>query len=122
MPEVLSLLPPSLPGWLGASGVAGVGFAFTKWFLEWVGGRMDKRAAALDAGTQRLIEGLEKRLDSVTERLNVVERDLADCKLKHADAEAEVMRLQAMMQGYGDARQRVQTELSAGKLTVKKGE
>ncbi len=112
MPDILSMIPNWLLGGFGAGG----GFAIFKWGAEAIFGRLDKRAAALDAGTQRLMDGMEKRLDAVSRRLDVVERELAECTLKHAKAEAEVMRLTAMMQGYGDARDKVQTEVAAVKL------
>lgn len=119
MSGMISYLPPSLPGWLGAGGIAGVGFAFAKWFLEYVGGRMDKRAAALDAGTQRLIEGLEKRVNALTDRLDQVERDLAECNHKHALAEAEVAKLNAILLSRGEIRERAQLIVAAERLTDK---
>jgi uncharacterized protein YPO0396 len=70
---------------------------------------MDDR---IDAGTQRLIQNLEKRLDAVTERLDQAEDDLAECKRLHAASDAEVMRLKATLQGYGDARQMLQIDRS----------
>ena len=113
---------PELVALWGASGVgAGGGFFIIKWLFEYVGGRMDKRAAALDQGTQLLIEGLEKRLDTVTERLDRVERDLADCRYKHAESEAEVLRLKAMMQGAGDAREHAALIIAAEKQAGKDG-
>lgn len=83
-----------------ASGVGG-GFAASffalKWLVEYFGGRMDKRAAALDAGTQRLMERLEARVDELTKRVQTVERELADCQTKHAESEAKAARLEALI-------------------------
>lgn len=69
---------------------------------------MDRRADALDKGTQRLIEQLEKRVGQLEARLEKAEDALAECNRKHAESEAEVMRLKAVMQGYGEARDKVQ--------------
>lgn len=80
---------------LGVSG--GAGFFTVKWLFEYFGGRMDRRADALDQGTERLIAGLEKRLNAVTERLDKVERELADCQEKHAESEAKAARLEALI-------------------------
>lgn len=113
MPDWLS----NVPAWASFGVGAGGGFVAFKFFLEWIAGRMDKRSDAIDAGTQRLIDGLEKRLTAVTERLDLVEKELADCKRRHAESEAEVLRLKAIMQGQGDARQHAQLIVSneAGK-------
>lgn len=80
---------------VGVSG--GAGFFTLRWAFEYFGGRMDKRAAALDAGTQRLMERLEARVDELTKRVTTVERELADCQSKHAEAEAKAARLEALI-------------------------
>ncbi len=93
-----------------------------RWVITLVAGRLDKREARLDVGTQRLIDGMEaqiealtKRLMVVTERLDDVEDELRQCKTRHAESDAEVTRLKAMMQGYGDARDKAQLIVSAEK-------
>lgn len=58
---------------------------------------MDKRAAALDAGTQRLMERLEARVDELTKRVTTVEHELADCQKKHAESEAKAARFEALL-------------------------
>jgi len=79
-------------------GVGGsAGFFALKWVFEYFGGRMDKRAAALDAGTERLLERLEKRVDELTKRVSTVEQELADCQKKHAESEAKAARLEALI-------------------------
>lgn len=80
---------------VGVSG--GAGFFALKWLVEYFGGRMDKRAAALDAGTQRLMERLEARVDELTKRVTTVEKELADCQSKHAESEAKAARLEALI-------------------------
>lgn len=80
---------------VGVSG--GAGFFALKWVFEYFGGRMDKRAAALDAGTDRLLARLEKRVDELTTRVQTVEKELADCQSKHAESEAKAARLEALI-------------------------
>lgn len=81
----------------GAGVSGGAGFFALKWLVEYFGGRMDKRAAALDAGTQRLMERLEARVDELTNRVTTVEKELAECQSKHAESEAKAARLEALI-------------------------
>ena len=80
-------------GWLAAGAGAGGGFCAIRWVFEYIGGRMDRRAEALDAGTQQLINNLQSRLTTVEARLDKAETELAECRAKHATSEAEVARL-----------------------------
>lgn len=116
---VMELLESGL-GWVGLGAGGGASFFTLKWFIDWLGGRVDKREATLDAGvqrldvgTQRLIDNLTNRLDDVTSRLSAVEHDLAECRHNHAEAEAKVARLEATMQGFGDARQQAANIVAA---------
>ena len=111
---------------LGLGG--GAGFFFIKWLFEYLGGRMDKRADRIDAGTDKLIENLQKQVEDLLAREKVrevrlakVEDDLADCKRRHAESDAEVMRLKAIMQGRGEVRDRVQSIVAAEVLADRKG-
>lgn len=120
MPESLTQLVETLPAWVGLGAGGGAGFYMLKWLIEWFTGRVDKREASLDSGvqrldaaTQRLIENLQRRLDDVTERLSLVEDELAECRTQHATAEAKVMRLEATVQGLGDARQQAANIIAA---------
>lgn len=99
--------------WATAGVGSGVGFLFVKWFVEWVSGRVDKRRDDLDAGNSRLLAALEKRVAALTERLEKVEDDLIECKRMHSQSEAERMRLAALLQGYGDARNVEQIDRAA---------
>lgn len=116
---VTELLQSGL-GWVGIGAGGGASFFTLKWFIDWLGGRVDKREATLDAGvqrldlaTQRLIENLQKRLDDVTDRMSIVEHELAECRSQHSEARAEVMQLRAMVQGFGDARQQAANIVAA---------
>ena len=115
MPDWLA----NVPAWASFGVGAGGGFVAFKFLLEWLAGRMDKQREGIDAGTQRLIAGLEKRLEAVTVRLDDVEKELADCKRRHAESEAEVLRLKAIMRGMGDARQHAQLIVSSEKKEAK---
>lgn len=106
---------------LGAGG--GVGFFFVKWLFEFFGGRMDKRADRLDAGTDKLIAQLQGQVEALLERekqhvarLEKVEDELAECKRRHAESDAEVMRLKAILQGRGEMRERAAVIVAAEKL------
>jgi chromosome segregation ATPase len=112
----------TLPSWAAAGGGAGAGFFLLKFILEWIGGRVDKReeantasAARLDAATYKLIETLEKRMEDLTTRLDLVENELVHCRAQHAQCEAELTRLRAAVQGLGDARQQAANIVAAEK-------
>lgn len=104
----------------GIGGGATIAFLFIKWVVEHFGGRMDKRADRLDAGTATLISQLQGQVAALLERekmreerLSNVEGELAECKRRHADADAELMRLKAIQQGRGEMRDRAQVIVSA---------
>lgn len=110
----------SFPRWLALGGGAGGSFVLIKWVLEQLLGRVQQRESAIDAGTQRLIEGLERRLtqeshryDELEMRLEAFRHDLDECRKKHLESESEVIRLKAMVAGLGDARQHAQLIISA---------
>ncbi|RIV79588.1 hypothetical protein [Pelagerythrobacter aerophilus] len=112
---------------LGAGG--GVGFFFVKWLFEFFGGRMDKQADRLDAGTNLLITQLQGQVTALLERekhreerLRVVEDELAECKRRHAESDAEVHRLKAIMQGRGEMRERAAVIVAAEKLEERRQE
>lgn len=101
---------------LAASGSAGAGFGFMflviRWLANFIAGRMDKKEEHLDAATKRLFDGMEQQIEGLRseckdlrERVSEHGRELADCRRKHAESEAEVMQLKALLQGQGDARQ-----------------
>lgn len=104
----------------GAGAGAGGGFFMVKWAVEWVAGRLDKREARLDASTDKLIAAQDRRIDALTTRLDAVERLLADCQRKHAESEATVLRLQAIIDGKGEIAQRAQAIVAADRLAEKR--
>jgi septal ring factor EnvC (AmiA/AmiB activator) len=113
----------TLPSWAAAGGGVGAGFFFAKYALEWLGGRLDKREAAvaarderLDVSTQKLIGTLEERMSNLTARLDRVEEELINCRAQHAQCEAELTRLRATVQGLGDAKQHAQSIIAAERL------
>lgn len=112
-----------------AGGSFGLVFVAVRWTANFIAGRMDKKEAQIDAGTQHLIEHLREQVTilvgdcrELREWRGKAEDALRECERRHAESEAEVMRLKAMMQGYGDARQLVQIEQSAGKVIKGGGE
>jgi hypothetical protein len=109
---------------LGSSMGAGATVAFVaiRWVTTLLFQRADHREAHADAGTQRLIEGLERRLDAESERGDRIEAEmkklqveLRECERKHIESEQEVARLRGLMQGYGDAKQLAQLNAAADK-------
>jgi hypothetical protein len=89
----LSHLPTDLLDVATFGGSAGVAFWAIRWFFEWMGGRMDQRQALIDNKTDLLIERLERRVDNLTDRLTVAEKDLLECKKLHLESEAELASL-----------------------------
>lgn len=97
-----------------------------KWFVEWVSGRVDRKQDRVDEAVQQLITGLQEQVSAVAadnrqlrEDMKVLEADLHECKRRHSESDAEVMRLKAMLQGYGDARNVAQIEIAAKKREAK---
>lgn len=82
-----------------------------RWLFEFFGGRMDRRAAALDADTRFIIENLRAELKRMAERqeqsdqrigateheIRELRSELADCQKKHAESEAKAARLEALI-------------------------
>jgi len=121
IPEVTAAL-----SWGSAGMGAGLGFFAVRWIAVFIAGRWDRREEQLDGGTQRLIKGLEAQISSLTgriiqltERLDHVESELSECKRLHAESEAQRMRVEAILQGYGDVRQTAQLIVSADKAAEK---
>lgn len=122
-------LASSIVTWTTGGVGLGAGAIVSIKFLDWLGGRVDKREAAvaagaarLDAATEKLIQNMTARLDkyeeriaSQDERIAELADELRECQQKHAESDAKVMRLEAIMQGYGDAREKAQLIVSAEK-------
>ena len=105
----------------GGSAGMGLGFAFlvVRWFATFIGGRIDQKEAHLDNATRALMEGLRgeiTRLADAEKELRAefmsyrreTDKQLRECERKHSQSEAEVARLKAIMQGYGEAREKAQ--------------
>lgn len=122
MPSVETMLE-ALPATAAAGAGAGGGFFLIKFLFEWAGGRLDKREAAavasserLDTATYKLIEKLEERMNALTARLDQVEHELTECRAQHAICEAELAKLRAVIQGFGDARNQAAAAVAADRL------
>ena len=122
----------------GSAGVgAGVGFFFVRWLAVFFAGRWDKKEEQIDAATRQIIETLrientrlseaEKQTraemsvmrEEFTQRFNSFEEALRQCERRHAEGEAEIMRLKAVIQGAGDARQHASLIVAAEKKDAK---
>lgn len=107
-------------GTWGFGGIGfGVGFFAVRWAAVYAAQRWDKREAQIDAGMQTLIEQLKTQVTSLFERLDRVERELAECKAMHAKADAERMRLEGLVAGLGDARQHAALIIASEKKDAK---
>lgn len=94
-----------IASWAAGGGSAGLAFFAARWAMVFLADRYDKREAALDSGTQRHIDRLEKQIDDLLERVRDVETSLEECQKKHAESEQERAQLRGLLQGYGDAKQ-----------------
>lgn len=122
-----------------AGGTFGLTFVAVRWCANFIAGRLDRKEDRLDADIASLINGLKDRVDALTkserelrtaaatdrEEFRKYQREtdeqLQDCRRKHAESEAEVIKLRAMLQGYGDARNLAQMNVAADKVERGKG-
>lgn len=95
-------------GGLGAGG----GLYFVRWLILWLGGVTERRAAANDAQRAELDQSwkgyrltLEDRLGKYEQRIDRLETEVEDCHASKRETEAQLARLQAYMDGEGQARQ-----------------
>lgn len=120
-----------MSGWLenivtwAAGGVsAGIGLGggiwFVKWLIEWIGGRIERKAATVDASMHRLLDRLEGEVRDLRQRVSRTEADLAECKEQHAQSRAEILRLEALLQAQGGAREHAQLIIAAEKRETRK--
>lgn len=110
--------------WVGTGAGAGAGFFFVRWLAVFISGRWDKKEEQIDAATQQIITQLREENQRLaesekqtrqemgemrkefSERFNSLEEQLRHCERRHAEGEAEIMRMKATMQGYGEAREK----------------
>lgn len=109
--------------WLGGGFGVGGGLVGGKWFLDWLGARVDRREQAaevvrkhLDEATGNIITTMSEQIKALVERQTHVDELLAECRDQHALAQQELASLRGLVQGYGEARQLAQTNLSADRL------
>jgi hypothetical protein len=118
---VLENILEALPTYFAVGAGGGGGFMAVKWLLEWVAGRLDKREAVIDAATQNLIKGLETRLAGTEKRLTEVEDQLRSCQRQHAESEAKVLKLEALLQGQGEIKQLASAFVAADAIARERG-
>ncbi len=107
----------------GTAGLSfGALFVAVRWTANFIAGRLDHKEAVIDAGTKQLLDAQQKQIDALTRRegarelrLEKVEAELDDCRDQHAQCKADVMRLEAVLQGYGEAREKAQLIIAAEK-------
>ena len=108
---------------VGTGGGIALGLQFVKWLLTFFVGRLDKQQEHVDAGMKELIAGLRSevdrmKLEAIDDRKEIVavRDELRLCEKKHTDSEAKVAKLEAMMQGYGDAKQQAALIIAAERV------
>lgn len=119
---MIQTIPGGVVEW-GAGGLSvGLGIYLARlvgsgirWLWESVTGRLDKQQQHNDEVAQRQFERLEGEIEKLTVRVTKAETALLECTKKHAESEAHVLRLEAMLQGYGDARQHAALIVAAEK-------
>jgi chromosome segregation ATPase len=107
---------------VGVGSGLGFGFFMVRWLATFVAGRLDRKEEHIDTVTRSLIEGLKEEITRLSGecrelRAAVAEhgRELQECRKKHAESEAEVMKLKTMIQTRGEMRDRAQTIIAAEK-------
>jgi hypothetical protein len=90
----------------------GGGLYGMRWLILWLTGRADRVAAVNDQQRAELDQSwksyrltLEARLKSQDERIEKLEVEVEDCHSSKRDTEARLTRLQAYVDGEGQARQ-----------------
>lgn len=121
---------PELPGgvidWTAGGLSVGIGIYIARlfgngcrWLVEYFTGRLDQQQRHNDEVAQRQFDRLEREISNLTDRVEKAETALLECNRKHAESEAKVMRLEATLQGYGDARQQAAVIVAAEKKGAK---
>lgn len=127
--DVLQAIATSSAFGMGAGGA----WFGLRYFLEWLGVRVDKREAAaqasakaIDDGYQALIRHLQTqiteqagRITEEAKRTDAVEAELAKCNKRDAEREAELGRLKGLLHGLGDAKQEAARIVAADRLIDK---
>ena len=124
--DVLTQAVEALPTIVAGGFSIGGGFVFALKFLEFLGGRVDKREAAVsaamsqvDEGTKTLIQHLQSQLSWFAEELGEVRQLLVECQERDHKSQARIAQLEGLMQGLGDAKQHGQLIASAAIAELK---
>jgi predicted nucleic acid-binding Zn-ribbon protein len=90
----------------------GTGLYIARWLLNWLTGRADRIATVNDQQRAELDQSwkgyrltLEARLEKSDERIDRLEKEVEDCHSSKRETEAQLARLQAYVDGEGQARQ-----------------
>ena len=105
----------------GTAGVGlGLALAFVKWAAHFIAGRLDVKEARLDANMEQILSRLNEEVERLGGECTELRAECArlrkavhKCEERHRDSEARVKQLEAMFQGYGDARQVAQMQAAA---------
>lgn len=114
--EHAQALAVNLGSWAGIGATTGGGFFIAKWFVEFLAARWDKRELRLDTVQNEIMEHYRTRLTQVEELTTSLSTQLAECRLKHADSEAKVAKLEAIFAGLGELKQIAQYYISQDRV------
>lgn len=113
------LLQLALAGGSAGGLSLGIVLVVARWTANFIAGRIDKREARLDTGTQRLIVGLQEEVDRLSGECTTLRERVSATEEEHAQCRRELMELRGLIQGRGDARQHAALIVAAEK---RKGE
>ena len=102
----------------GGGGFAAV-LAFTRWLINWLTGRHDRREdlieqkdAALDERWAKYTKKLEDRCEKLENRQERMEAEVEECHQSKRELETRIARLEGFDQGMGERRQEEQRTAS----------
>lgn len=93
----------------GTAGLGG-GAVFVRWFLTWLSGRHDQRAAEIRADDLAVGQKWKRYTQAIEERLDRQEREVEECHAAKRELERRVAVLEGFANGMGDRRQEIQLE------------
>ena len=110
----------------GGGGFAAV-LAFTRWLINWLTGRHDRREdlieqkdAALDERWAKYTKKIEDRCEKLEGRYERMEAEVEECHQSKRELETRIAKLEGFDQGLGERRQEEQKAQSLGDVLGRK--
>lgn len=99
-----NLLESAVKTAFGGGGFAAV-VLLGKWFLGWLSGRVDKQQERVDMKNAEADARWAAYTKRVEERCEALEKEVEECHTARLELEGRVRKLEAVNQGFGEARQ-----------------